>query len=57
MGFFVAASLLFKLHLEAAALVFRIVQLAEGVADFEAADVELKPLDPFRLIGLYLAER
>ena len=43
--------------LEAPALFFRIVQLAEGVADFKAANIELKALDPIRLIRLDLRER
>ena len=42
---------------EALALLFGIVQLAEGVADFEAADVKLEALDPVGLVGLLLGER
>ena len=46
-----------QLLLEAAALVVGVVQLAEGVADLEAADVELEALDPVGLVGLLLGER
>ena len=53
----VAFALLFQLHLEAAALLVRVVELAEGVGHFEAADVELKPLDGIRVVGLLLGER
>ena len=38
-------------------LLDRIVQLAEGVAEFEAADVELEALHPVRVVGLLLRER
>ena len=40
------------LGFEAAALVGGVVELGEGVADFEAADVELEALDPVGLVGL-----
>ena len=54
LGFVVAASLLGDLLLETGALVDGIVQLREGVADFEAANVELETLDPVGLVGLDL---
>ena len=56
-GLFVAALALFDLRLEAAELVVRIVQLAEGVADLEAANVELEALDPIGLVRLDLGKR
>ncbi len=56
-GFVVAAVAFFQLVFEAAALVDGVVELGEGVADFEAADVELEALDPVGLVGLDLAER
>ena len=52
MGFVVAAVLVGELGFEAAALVDGVVELGEGVADFEAADVELEALDPVGLVGL-----
>ena len=42
--------------LETAELVVGIVELGEGVAEFEAADVELETFDPVGLVGLDLAE-
>ena len=41
---------------EAVALVVGVVELGEGVADFEAADVELEALDPVGFVGLDLGE-
>ncbi len=38
------------------ALLVRVVELGEGVADLEAADVELKALNPVGLVGLLLGE-
>ena len=57
MGFVVAAVAFFQLVFEAAALVVGIVELGEGVADLEAANVELEALNPVGLVGLDLAER
>ena len=45
------------LRLEAAALLGRIVELAEGVGHFEAADVQLEALDGVGIVGLLLRER
>jgi len=56
-GFVVAAVALLQLVFEAAALVVGVVELGEGVADLEAADVELEALDPVGLVGLDLGER
>jgi len=56
-GFFVAALMLSELILEAAVLLLGIVQLREGVAQLESADVELEALDPVGLVGLLLGER
>ena len=44
------------LRFEAGALVVGVVELGEGVADLEAADVELEALDPVGLVGLFLGE-
>jgi hypothetical protein len=55
--FFVAALALGKLLGEAPFLVYRIVQLTEGISQLEATDVKLEALYPFRLIGLDLGER
>ena len=55
-GFFVAAFFLGHLGFEAAALLVGVVELGEGVADLEAADVELESLDPFGVVGLLLGE-
>ena len=57
MGFIVAAFFFGHLLLEAGALVVGVVELGEGVADLEAADVELEALDPVGLVGLFLGER
>src|ERR1700745_3651127 len=57
MRFLIAARFLRKLLLEATALLFRIIQLAEGIADFETADKNLKALHPFRLVLLVLRQR
>ena len=56
-GFIVAAGFVGDLRFEAAALVVGVVELGEGVADFEAADVELEALDPVWLVGFDLGER
>ncbi len=56
-GFVVALFLLVELVEEALALVFGVVELGEGVAYFEASDVELEALDPVGLVGLFLGER
>src|SRR6266487_1602124 len=53
----VAAPAIPPLRLEAAPLLDRIVQLAERVRDFEAADVELEPLDRVGIARLLLRER
>ncbi len=55
-GLFVAAFFLLDLLLEAVVLVDGVVELGEGVADLEAADVELEALDPVGLVGLDLGE-
>ena len=55
-GFVVAAGFLFELGFEAEALLDGVVEFGEGVADFEAADVELEALDPVGLVGLLLGE-
>ncbi len=57
MGFRVAALFFGHLLLEAGELVDRVVELGEGVADLEAADVELEALDPVGFVGLFLGER
>src|SRR6267142_2517459 len=54
---FIAAFPLAKLLLEAAALLFRIVQLAEAIGDFQTADKNLESLYPFGFIGFVLGER
>ena len=46
-----------ELRLEAAPLLRRIVQLAEGIGDLEAADVQLEPLHRVRVVRLLLRER
>ena len=46
----------FLRHLEAAALLFRVIELAVGVQDFHARDVELEALDPLRLVVLAFGE-
>ena len=51
------AALRLELHLEAAALVLRVVRLAERIGDFDAADVELEALDRVRVVGITLGER
>ncbi len=45
-----------QLGLEAAALLRRIVELAEGVGHLEAADVELEALDRLGVVGLLLRQ-
>ena len=54
---FVAARAFGELGLEALALIFGIVELAEGVADLESANVELEALHPVWLVRLDLRER
>ena len=51
MRFFIACSALRKLIVEALVLFDRIVELAEGVADFKPADVDLEALHPVRIVG------
>ncbi len=53
-GFLVAAILFGHLGFEARALVVGVVELGEGVADLEAADVELEALNPVGFVGLFL---
>ena len=55
-GFVVAAFFFGHLLLEAAALVIGIVQLGEGVANLEAADVKLETFDPVGFVRLFLRE-
>src|SRR4051795_12008778 len=55
--FFVTARFFRKLLLESTALLLGVVQFAEGVSDLEAADKNLKALDPCWLIRLVLRER
>ena len=55
-GFRVAAFFFGHLLLEAGELVDGVVELGEGVADFEAADVELEALDPVGFVGFFLGE-
>ncbi len=50
MSFFVAPGPFAELPLEAAALLLGIVQLAEGVADFQAADEDLEALHPLGIL-------
>ncbi len=56
MGFVVAALLFEELGFEAGVLVDGVVELGEGVADLEAADVELEALYPVGFFGLDLGE-
>jgi hypothetical protein len=56
MGFVVATLFFGHLLLEAGELVDGIVELGEGVADLEAADVKLEALDPVGFVGLFLGE-
>ena len=56
MGFVVAAVALLELVEEAVALVVGVVELGEGVADFEAADVELETFYPVGFGGFDFAE-
>ena len=53
----VAGGAVRELRLEPAALLGRIVELAEGVGHFEPADVQLEPLDGVRIVRLLLRER
>ena len=56
-GFEVAGGPAGDLGLEPAPLLGRIVELAERVGDFEAADVELEALDGLGVVRLLLRER
>ena len=56
MGFVVAFFFLVELVEEALALVVGVVKLGEGVAYFEAPDVELEALDPVGFVGFDLGE-
>ncbi len=55
-GFFVATGFFEELGGEAGALVVGVVELGEGVADFEAADVELEAFDPVGFVGFLFGE-
>ena len=57
MRFFVAGGFQLQLHLEAAALLLRIVQLGVGVADLHAGRINLETLDEGRIVALVLGER
>ena len=57
MGFRIAPLPLRQLLLEALALLLRIVQLTEGIAQLEAPDIKLEPLHPVRLVRLVLGKR
>ena len=57
MRFVVAGGALGELIVEALVLLDGIVEFAEGIADFESADVDLEPLNPVRIVGLLLGER
>ena len=57
MGLVVAAFALGKLLAESLVLFHRIVQLAEGIAQLEAAAVKLKPLYPIGIIRILLGQR
>ena len=46
-----------ELGFESAPLFHRIVELAEGVRHFEAADVQLESLDGVGIVGLLLGQR
>src|SRR5471032_740622 len=53
----VAARAVLQLSFEAPALLDRVVELAEGVRDFEAADVQLEALDGVRVVRFLLRQR
>ena len=55
--FVVACGALGELIVESFLLLHRIVQLAEGVAQLEAAGKNLESLDVIRVVGLLLRER
>ena len=57
MRFFVAALPFGKLLRKAPLLIDGIVELAEGVAELEATNIELKALYPVGLVGLDFGER
>ena len=57
MGLVVAFGAIFKLLGETLVLLDRVVQFAEGVAQFEAAAIELKPLDPIGIVWILFGER
>src|SRR5262249_45824938 len=56
-GFFVAALAFGVLLLEAAALVFRVVEFAEAVGDFHLSGENFPALGPVGLVGFLLGER
>src|SRR5262245_19418990 len=55
--FEIAALAVLRLRFEAAALLQRVVQLAEGVGDLEAGDIEVEALHRVRIAGLLLRQR
>ena len=57
MGLGVASLALRQLLLEASPLLFRIVQLAKGVAQLEASNVKLKALHPGWFVRLVFGQR
>ncbi len=57
MRLFIAVRAHLQLRLEAAALLLRIVQLGEGVADFHARGVDLETFDEGGVVGFVLRER
>src|SRR6266550_7325497 len=50
-GLFVTTLTLAELQFEAAALLLGIIQFAEAIGNFHAADKDFETLNPFRLIG------
>src|SRR6266540_930600 len=57
MRFLVAAGTIGELRLETAPLLRGVVQLAERVGDFHAADIQFKSLDRLRIVGALLRQR
>ena len=57
MRFVVAALAFFELVLEAAALFFRVVELAEAVGDFHLPGKNFKALHPIGFVRLVFRER
>src|SRR5207237_9457334 len=57
MGLLVAARALSKLLLEATPLFFRIIQLAEGVTDFQASNKNLEAFHPVGFVPFIFGER